>query len=154
MNLKRMAGVVRRRGVVALALCSWAGFAVAAKGIPSAPKSAPKPVEPKAPIAWGIMSEPAHCVIFREYSKTRLGFWVVAITAKTHSELEVIESGTYLFEPKTWVETQETMDELQRRAMKDLVRYVKIQDQYTPAELEAARALCLQPDARNDATTR
>ena len=45
-------------------------------------------------------------------------------------------------EQKKWVEDEPTMDELQHRAMKDGLRYVKIQDKYTPEELEAARALC------------
>jgi hypothetical protein len=48
------------------------------------------------------------------------------VTAKSHGEREVVD-----------------MNELQRRAVKDAIRYVKIQDKYTPEDLEAARALCL-----------
>jgi hypothetical protein len=98
--------------------------------------------ESREPIAWGLLSHTRHCVIFREYRKTKVGFWVVVITTKSHSELEVIESYGYTLDPKIWVENDENMNELQRRANKDAIRYVKIQDKYTPEELEAARAIC------------
>ena len=99
--------------------------------------------EARAPSAWGLLSANKACVIFREYRKTKVGFWIVAVTTKTHSELEVIEATNgYVMEQKKWVEDDATMDELQHRAMKDGLRYVKIQDKYTPQELEAARALC------------
>src|SRR5437763_16211342 len=99
--------------------------------------------EARAPSAWGLLSANKACVIFREYRKTKVGFWVVVVTAKTHAELEVIEATNgYVMEQKKWVEDEPTMDELQHRAMKDGLRYVKIQDKYTPEELEAARALC------------
>ena len=97
----------------------------------------------RAPSAWGILSLPKACVIFREYHKTKVGFFVVVVTAKTHGELEVIETTNgYVMDQKKWVEDEATMDALQHRAMKDALRYVKIQDKYTPGELEAARALC------------
>jgi hypothetical protein len=39
------------------------------------------------------------------------------------------------------------MNELQRRAMKDSIRFVKVPDKYTADELEAARALCRKENA-------
>jgi hypothetical protein len=98
--------------------------------------------ESREPVAWGLLSESKGCVIFREYKKTKVGFWVVVVTAKSHGELEVVETVGYELDPKVWIENEENMNELQRRAMRDSIRYVKIQDKYTAEELEAARALC------------
>ena len=104
-----------------------------------------KNVEPRAPSAWGMLGTHKACVIFRESRKTKVGFFVVVITAKTHSELEVIETTDgYMMDSSKYVEEEATMDQLQHRAIKDELRYVKVQDKYTPAELEAARALCKQ----------
>ena len=103
--------------------------------------------ESREPVAWGLLSQSKGCVIFREYKKTKVGFWVVVVTAKSHGELEVIESANYELVPKVWIENEENMNELQRRAMKDSIRYVKIQDKYTAEELEAARALCRRESA-------
>jgi hypothetical protein len=103
--------------------------------------------ESREPVAWGLLSQSKGCVIFREYKKTKVGFWVVVVTAKSHGELEVIETVGYELDPKVWIENEENMNELQRRAMKDSIRYVKIQDKYTAEELEAARALCRKDSA-------
>ncbi len=100
----------------------------------------------RAPVAWGTMSPSEGCVIFREYVRTKVGFYVVVITSESQGELEVVESDGYVLEPATWVQKQDNMDELQRRSVKDKVRYVKIPYNYTPAELEAARALCRKPN--------
>jgi hypothetical protein len=102
-----------------------------------------KPVAPRAPTAWGLLGDHRACVIFREYRKTKVGFFVVVITAKTHGELEVVETTDgYVMDQKKYLEDEATMDQLQHRAIKDGLRYVKIQDKYTPEELEGARALC------------
>ena len=104
-----------------------------------------KPAAPRAPSAWGMLGTHKACVIFREYRKTKVGFFVVVITTKTHSELEVVETTDgYVMDPTKYVEDDTTMDALQHRAIKEELRYVKVQDKYTPAELEAARALCKQ----------
>jgi hypothetical protein len=101
--------------------------------------------EPRAPYAWGMLSPPRACVIFREYSKTRFGFYLIVVTTRTQSELEVIETTNgYVLDPRVWIEDQNGMQDLQRRALKDAIRYVKVADKYTPAELDAARALCQQ----------
>lgn len=104
------------------------------------PQSRPKTAQ--EPVAWGLFSKPKGCVIFREYSKTQVGFFVVAVTTKSHGELEVVESQGYDMQPKVWQQTKESMDELQRLAMKEKLRYVKIPDKYLPEELESARKLC------------
>ena len=99
--------------------------------------------ETRTPTAWGLLSGNKACVIFREYRKTKVGFFVIVVTTKTHSELEVIEATEgYVMDQKKFVEDEATMDALQRRAIKDGLRFVKIQDKYTAEELEAARALC------------
>lgn len=103
--------------------------------------------ESREPVAWGLLSQSKGCVIFREYKKTKVGFWVVVVTAKSHGELEVIETVSYELDPKVWIENEENMNDLQRRAMKDSIRYVKIPDKYTAEELEAARALCRKGSA-------
>jgi hypothetical protein len=85
------------------------------------------------------------CVIFREYRKTKVGFFVVVVTAKTHAELEVLETTDgYTMDRGKYIEDEATMDQLQHRAIKDGLRYVKVKDKYTPEELQAARALCKQ----------
>jgi hypothetical protein len=99
----------------------------------------------RAPYAWGMLSPPRACVIFREYSKTKFGFYVIVVTTRTQSQLEVIETTNgYVLDPRVWVEDENGMQDLQRRALKDAIRYVKVADKYTPAELDAARALCQQ----------
>ncbi len=100
----------------------------------------------RAPVAWGTMSPSKGCVIFREYVKTKVGFYVVVITSESQGELEVVETDGYVLEPATWVQKQSNMDELHRRSVKDSIRYVKIPYNYTPEELEAARALCRKPN--------
>ena len=120
-------------------LCAW--FAV----LPGSGRADMKPsTESRAPVTWGLLSHSKGCVIFREYRKTKVGFWLVVVTTKSHSELEVIETYGYSLDPKVWVENEENMNELQRRATNDAIRYVKIQDKYTPEELESARALCAE----------
>jgi outer membrane receptor for ferrienterochelin and colicin len=46
------------------------------------------------------LSQSKGCVIFREYKKTKIGFWVAAVTAKSHGELEVVESTNYDLDQK------------------------------------------------------
>src|ERR1700757_1645488 len=59
-----------------------------------------KSAAPRAPSAWGMLGTHKACVIFREYRKTKVGFFVVVITTKTHSELEVIETTDgYVMDP-------------------------------------------------------
>ena len=102
---------------------------------------------PRAPIAWGIMNNAKGCVIFREYKKNTLGFFVVAAGVTSHGELEVVETEGYTLSKPVWVEDQDSLNELQRIANQDKIRYVKVQGKYTPDQLEAARAMCRKQNA-------
>lgn len=101
-----------------------------------------KQQQSQAPIVWGTLSQCNGCVIFKENKKTDVGFWVVAFTWSTRSQLEVFETYGYDLEPATWSTSQESIDELQRLAIRDRIRYVKIPGDFTPDELYAARVLC------------
>lgn len=102
---------------------------------------------PQAPLAWGIMTSAKGCVIFREYSKNTLGFFLVAAGATSHGELEVVETDGYTLSKPVWKEDQESLNELQRLSNQDRIRYVKVPGKYTPEQLEAARTLCRKTNA-------
>jgi hypothetical protein len=80
----------------------------------------------QVPIAWGLLSQNKGCVIFREYRKTRGMIWGVAVTTKTQSELEVIESHNYNLEKKKWVEKPKDGNELIKFAVKDRIKFVNL----------------------------
>jgi len=106
-----------------------------------------KSPDSQEPVVFGILSQNAGCVIFREYRKTSGMFWGVAVTTKTVSQLDVIETQNYKIEQTTWNETQqEDMNELQRMAVKVKIKFVKIPNKNpTDEQLEKARTLCKQP---------
>jgi hypothetical protein len=114
---------------------------------PAAAAKNKKPTDSQEPVVFGILSQNVGCVIFREYRKTSGMFWGVAVTTKTVSQLEVIETQNYKLEQTTWNETQqEDMNELQRMAVKDKIKFVKIPNKNpTDEQLEKARTLCKQP---------
>ena len=107
------------------------------------------PQPSRAPVAWGLTAGNEHCIIFREYKKSKGAFYVVVVTVKWHMELEVVETDGFTFDPKVLVEDQPTMDALNSRALNERLRYVKIQDKYTPDELQAARDMCKRPSLIN-----
>jgi len=113
----------------------------------AAAKDKKKPADSQEPAVFGILSQNVGCVIFREYRKTSGMFWGVAVTTKTVSQLEVVETQNYKIEQTTWNETQqEDMNELQRLAVKDKIKFVKIPNKNpTDEQLEKARTLCKQP---------
>lgn len=102
---------------------------------------------PHMPVAWGAPSDAKGCVIFREIEKMDVSSGDTSTTVKSHYELEVLESDGYTPAHRTYPDTQQTMDELQLVAVQDRIRFVKIADPYTPADLDAARALCHQASA-------
>ena len=106
-----------------------------------------KPAGSGDPISFGMLSQNTGCVIFREFRKTSGVFWGVAVTTKTVSKLEVIETQDYKLDRKLWDETQmDDMNELQRIAAKDRVKFVKIPSKKPAVEqLEKARAMCKEP---------
>jgi hypothetical protein len=104
-----------------------------------------KKSENQEPIAWGLLSGNDGCVIFKEHRKVSGMFWSVAVTTKSMGALEVIETQNYKLEQTKWIETPENMDELQRLATKDKLKYVKIPTKYSDEQLEKARTMCRQP---------
>jgi hypothetical protein len=105
------------------------------------------PSDSQDPIAFGLLSQNTGCVIFREFRKTSGMFWGVAVTTKTVTKLEVVESQNYQLDRKVWDETQvDDMNELQRIASKDKIKFVKIPGKKPTAEqLEKARSMCKEP---------
>jgi len=105
------------------------------------------PAASEEPIAFGIISGNTGCVIFREFRKTSGMFYGVAVSTKTITKLEVIESQNYTLDRKQWDETQmEDVNELQRIATKDRIKFVKIPNKKpTKEQLEKARAMCKAP---------
>ena len=107
--------------------------------------AADKKAANQEPVAFGILSQNAGCVIFQEGRKTTGMFWGVAVTTKTVGKLTVVETQNYTMEQKETLETQENLDGLLQIAMKDHVKFVKIPEKYSPELLEKARAMC-KPD--------
>lgn len=105
--------------------------------------SAPRPEGSNGqPLSWGILSEPQDCIIFAEYRKTEVGFFVVAVSTKTTGELRVLESSGYSLPKEIWSMSEADMNQLQSIASNDLVRFVKIPDKHSPEDLAAARDAC------------
>jgi len=120
-----------------------AGLVLTTSTVLAAQSSKPEP----DPVTWGALSGNSSCVIFAEGHKTSGRFYGVAVTTKTVGKLTLIEAQNYSFDQKEVLETQENMDNLMRIAQKDHVKFVKIQEKYSPALLEKARAAC-KPDAQ------
>ncbi|MGA3209870.1 MAG: hypothetical protein ABSD20_01105 [Terriglobales bacterium] len=102
--------------------------------------------ESELPVAFGMLSNNSACVIFREIHKTSAKFYGVAVATRTVTELEVVEAQHYSLDRKLWTEKQEDKNELQRLAVKDKVKFVKIPNKNpTEEQLEEARAMCNEP---------
>jgi hypothetical protein len=104
-----------------------------------------KPKTEEDAVVWGLLSQNAGCVIFKEFHKTNVKFWGVAISSKTVACLEVVESQNYELSQTTWIEDQEGLDQLLRIATKDKIKFVKIPEEYTDDQLEKARVACKEP---------
>ncbi len=109
--------------------------------------SAQDKAQSAAPVVWGVLSGNSSCVIFAEGHKTSGRFYGIAVTAKTVGKLTLLEAQNYTFQDKEVLETQENMNNLMQMAKKDHVKFVKIQEKYSPELLEKARSLCT-PDAQ------
>jgi hypothetical protein len=114
---------------------------------PGALSQGEKPADAQDPVVFGMLSQNTGCVIFREFRKTSGMFWGVAVTTKTVGKLEVIETQNYTLDQKKWDETvQNDMNELQRIAVRDKVKFVKIPNKKpTDEQMKKARALCKEP---------
>jgi hypothetical protein len=102
-----------------------------------------KPAD-QAPIAFGMLSQNAGCVIFEEGHKTSGKFWGVAVTTKTVGKLTVVETQNYTMNQKEILETQENLNDLTRRAENDHIKFIKIPEKYSPDLLDQARTMCRQ----------
>jgi hypothetical protein len=93
------------------------------------------------PIVFGITSQNAGCVIFKQYTDKNTKFWGVAVSQSRVSALEVVETQNYDLPQKKWV-GQDGADQLMHLAVKDRIKFVKIPEKYTASQLEKARAAC------------
>ncbi|HEY0794967.1 MAG TPA: hypothetical protein VGD64_04230 [Acidisarcina sp.] len=103
---------------------------------------AQKNAQPSEPTTWGIFTGNTSCVIFAEGHKTTGRFYGIAVTTKTVGKLTLIETQNYTFNQKEVLETQENMNNLMQLAQKDLIKFVKIPERYSPDLLDKARASC------------
>ena len=86
------------------------------------------------PVVFGMVDQNAvGCVIFKES------------TQKKVTLLEVLETQNYDIQQKKWLEDSDNSSALLNLAVKDRVKFVKIPEKYTPAQLEKARARCKEP---------
>jgi hypothetical protein len=98
------------------------------------------------PVAWGVPSGAKGCVIFREYEKLDVTASEdgTNTTVKSRFELSVVTSDGYTLPKATWADDEATMEELQRIAIANQTRFVKLKDPYSAQDLGAAQALCRQ----------
>lgn len=110
--------------------------------------SAPKTKPAADPVAWGVLSGNAGCVIFAEGHKTSGRFYGVAVTTKTVGKLTLIETQNYTFDQKVVLETQDNLNNLMQIAEKDHIKFVKIPEKYSPDLLDKARTTCKSDSAQ------
>ena len=94
------------------------------------------------PVEWGQESGQTGCVIFHEHRKIRGMYWGVAVTTTESYQLDVVETQNASLDQKTFKEDQKGMNELQRIAVRDRLKLVKIPGKVTPELLDEARAMC------------
>jgi hypothetical protein len=124
----------------------FAFLAATALLIPSGYAKDKKNNDNQEPVVWGILSQNTGCIIFKEYRKTSGMFWGVAVTTKSRSFLEVLESQHYTLEQTKWDESdEESVNQLQRLAVKDKIKFVKIPAKYSDEQLDKARKTCFDP---------
>jgi hypothetical protein len=120
----------RRKLVVSALLLLSAGWA----GVGSA----------EQPVAWGPPTGANGCVILREYEQLDVSSsnQNTGTVAKSHFQLSVVTSTGSSLPQTTWPDDQATMNELQRIAIADQTRVVKLRDPYSAEDLAAAQSLC------------
>ena len=107
-----------------------------------------------APVEWGTLTQNTGCVIFHETKKTNGRFYGVAVTSRTFYVLDLIETQNYKLAQTHWTEDQDGMNELQRIAAADGVKFVKLPAKnYTPAQLSQARDMCAESQKQPTAAT-
>lgn len=99
--------------------------------------------EDKPPMAWGMNSGNAGCVIFGESEQTTSemngpnGF-----TTHTVKVLEVVDAINAKLPKKKYEETKANLDKLESLSMQNHLKYVNIPKKHKPEELEQAKAMC------------
>jgi hypothetical protein len=98
------------------------------------------------PVVWGAPIGAKACVILREYEILDVSSLHddTATVATSHFELSVVTSNGYSLSQTTWPDDQTTMNELQRVAITDQTRFVKVDARYSPQDLQDAQSLCRQ----------
>lgn len=98
--------------------------------------------ENQAPVAWGMQSGQTGCVIFRESEEMTSTLANGQMQYSTVKQLEVVEAQNAKLPHKKYSETQDDLEALDKISHEDQVKFVKIPKKYTPAQLDAARAMC------------
>jgi hypothetical protein len=102
----------------------------------------------KYPYAWGMLTQNSGCVIFGEARHKRTRF-VGAVEVSWDGTLDVIETKNYDMKQREWKETREDLDALQKLALKDKLKLIKIPAKHTQQQLDQARGMCgVVPTAR------
>jgi hypothetical protein len=121
-------------------------FAVAAS-------AAPRKGKEKYPYAWGVVSGNTGCVIFAEGRRKHTRF-VGAVEVRWDGTLDVIEQHNCEMKRTQWKETRQDLDALQKLALKDKLKLIKIPAKHTQEQLEEARGMCGVPVAAPAPATR
>jgi hypothetical protein len=95
----------------------------------------------KYPYAWGMLTENSGCVIFGEARHKHTRF-VGAVEVSWDGTLDVIETKNYDMKQREWKERREDLDALQKLALKDKLKLIKIPAKHTQQQLEEARGMC------------
>ena len=96
----------------------------------------------QGPVSWGMQSGNTGCVIFRESKEMESDLVNGAMQSFTVKQLEVVDQQNARLPHKKYSETQADLDTLQKLSEQDHLKYVKIPKKYTPAQLQAAQAMC------------
>jgi len=101
----------------------------------------------KYPYAWGMLSGNSGCVIFADTRHTKTDFVGVA-RVRWWGTLDVIETRNYDMKQRQWMQTRAALDELQKLALKDKLKLIKIPAEHSEKQLEEARGMCFSPPPR------
>lgn len=95
----------------------------------------------KYPYAWGVLSGNTGCVIFADTRHTKTDF-VGVLRVRWYGTLDMIEQRNYEMKQKQWMQTRKSLDELQKLALQDKLKLIKIPAEHTQEQLEEARKMC------------
>lgn len=96
------------------------------------------------PVVWGPSTGAKACVILSENEKLDVSSLHddTGTVVTSRFELSVVTSNGYSLSRTTWPDDQTTMNELQRIAITDQTRFVKVDGRYSPQDLQGAQSLC------------